>query len=212
MSTGAVVLVIVLVIVVSAAAWFVGQLSRRRRLRERFGPEYDRSVKEADNRRMAERVLTERRKRHASFDLKPLSDSSRERYAQQWTTVQEKFVDQPGEAVVDAEALLHAVLRERGYPTDGFEQQAADLSVQHAPAVDYYRSGHEIRTRHARTGVSTEELRMAMMHYRKIFVSVAGLDSRNRRAEVTEAHQADEVPEARDGHTADQARHSNTNR
>lgn len=209
MSTGAVVLVVVLVIVVIAAAWFVGRLSRRRRLRERFGPEYDRSVKEADNRRMAERVLIERQRRHAGFELKPLSDDARERYAQQWTMVQEKFVDQPGEAVGDAEALLHAVLRARGYPTDGFEQQAADLSVQYAPAVDYYRTGHEIRTRHTRTGVSTEELRMALVHYRKIFVSVAGVDSRNRRAE---AHRPPEVPGARDGHTVDQARHSNNNR
>ena len=51
MSTGAViVLVIVVVLVLAAGAWFVTQQSRSRRLRERFGPEYDRRVKESDDR------------------------------------------------------------------------------------------------------------------------------------------------------------------
>jgi len=184
MSTGAtVLLVIVLVVVIGAAAWFVVQQAKRRRLRERFGPEYDRRIKETDDRRVAERELTELEKRHARFTLTPLSESARMRFVEQWTVVQEQFVDRPGEAVVEAENLVQAVMGERGYPAEGYEQQAADLSVEHATAVDYYRGGHEIRTRHEQAGVSTEELRQALVHYRKVFVSLVGADVEDERPE-----------------------------
>ncbi|HEX2132805.1 MAG TPA: hypothetical protein VHH15_14745 [Actinophytocola sp.] len=175
MSTGAtIVLIVVVVAVVLAAGWFVAQRMRSQRLRSRFGPEYDRRIAETDDRRAAERELAERQKRHAALDLRPLSDGARARYAEQWALVQERFVDQPREAVVEAESLVDAVMRERGYPTDGFDQQAADLSVEHASAVDHYRSGHDIRLRHEQADVSTEELRKALVHYRAVFDSVAG--------------------------------------
>jgi hypothetical protein len=178
MSTGAiVVLVIVVVLVLAAGAWFVMQQSRRRRLQDRFGPEYDRRIEETDDRRVVERELSEREKRHASFELRTLSDSERVQYAERWTVVQEQFVDRPGEAVVAAEQLVYAVMRDRGYPTDGeFEQHASDLSVEHATAVPSLRGGREIRTRHEQSGVSTEELRQALQHYRKIFVSLVGVE------------------------------------
>jgi len=205
MSTGAViVLIIVVVLVVAAAAWLVMEQSRRRRLRQRFGPEYDRRVKETNDRRVVERELTEREKRHAKFDLRPLSDAQRAAYAQQWTVIQEQFVDQPGEAVVAAAQLVESVMRDRGYPTDRFEQQAADLSVEHASVVDFYRGGHDIRTRHEQAGVSTEELRRALKHYRAVFASVAGI-----RDDVTDdvtddrADGVPNVPVARDHREVD---------
>ena len=67
MSTAAIViLVVVLLAVLFAAGWFLGGQARSRRLRNRFGPEYDRHLESAENRRAAERELTEREKRHAS--------------------------------------------------------------------------------------------------------------------------------------------------
>jgi len=180
MSTGAVViLLIVVVLVLAAGAWFVAQQARRRRLRERFGPEYDRRIEESDDRRVAERELAEREKRHARYELRPISDADRARYTEQWTYVQEQFVDQPGEAVGAAEQLVVMVMRERGYPTDNFEQQTADLSVEHAHVLDHYRSGHAIRARHETAGVSTEELRQALTHYREMFHALLG----NRHAD-----------------------------
>jgi hypothetical protein len=91
--------------------------------------------------------------------------------------VQERFVDHPGEAVAEAETLVQSVMRDRGYPTDDFDQQAADLSVEHGKAVPDYRTGHDIRVRHEQGQASTEELRRALVHYRAIFVSVAGIES-----------------------------------
>lgn len=173
MSTAAIViLVVVLLAVLFAAGWFLGGQARSRRLRNRFGPEYDRHLDTAENRRVAERELTEREKRHAKLSLRPLSDTARARYTEQWARVQEHFIDSPAEAVAGAEDLVHTVMRERGYPMEGFEQQAADLSVEHASVVDGYRSAHAIRGRHDQA--DTEELRSALVHYRAIFRELAG--------------------------------------
>jgi hypothetical protein len=226
MSTGATVaLIIVILVVVLAAAWFVWLRMRSNRLRQRFGPEYDRRIEEADDRRAAERELTEREKRHARFELRPLSDDDRGRFAEQWVLVQERFVDRPGEAVSEAETLVHTVMRERGYPTDGFDQQAADLSVEHAGAVPHYRDGHDIKTRHGQAEVSTEELRKALVHYRKVFGELTGIDVDGERAERTQERVAP-AEDRTDGHVdpaqgpvevptnreaADPTRHTNTN-
>ena len=173
MSTGAtIVLVVVLLAAVLVAGWFVVERMRSRSLRARFGPEYDRRINEADNRREAERELNELRRRHTEFNLRPLSDEARARFATQWTQVQERFVDRPGEAVAGAETLVQAVMNERGYPVGEFGRQAEDLSVEHAPAVTQYREGHDILTRHQRSEASTEELRRAMVGYREIFADL----------------------------------------
>jgi len=207
MSTaGTVILIVVLLVVLFAAGWFLGELMRSRRLRNRFGPEYDRSVGAAESRRAAERELTAREKRYAQLKLRPLSDSARAGYTEQWARVQERFVDDPGDTVLEADELVYAVMRDRGYPTDGFEQQAADLSVEHGAVINHYRDGYHIRTRHDRAEATTEDLRQALVHYRKIFQSLVGA-GKAQEPEVEPRHA--EVPEAReaaDDHQVDRSR------
>jgi hypothetical protein len=188
MSTGAtILLVVVLLAVVLAVGWFVGERLRSQKLRNRFGPEYERRVSASDNRRTAERELAELRKRHAEFDLRPLPQDARGRYTEQWTQVQERFVDRPGESVAEAESLVQAVMRERGYPVGDFERQAEDLSVEHAAAVDHYREGHGVLMRHQQSEASTEELRKALVGYREMFAALveSGVDSERRYHDAT---------------------------
>ncbi|MGW0802747.1 hypothetical protein [Nonomuraea sp. NPDC002799] len=163
--------VVVVVVVALAAVGFVvlQQQKRRTHLRERFGPEYERIVAERDNRRDAEQELLSREQRHSELDIRPLTDESRDSYAGRWTEVQERFVDAPGFAVTEADQLVTAVMAERGYPTEDFEQRVSDLSVGHAATLDHYRTAHEISGRAARKEASTEELRQAMVHYRALF-------------------------------------------
>jgi hypothetical protein len=184
MSTAGIVIIVVLVVIVLAVVgWFVAQDRRRRQLRERFGPEYDRTVDEQGNRRDAERELTLREERHAKLDIKPLSNTDRDRYAQQWTLIQQQFVDRPEHAVVEADRLVTVVMGERGYPTEGYHQQVSDLSVRHANTLDHYRSAHAIKTRNDDSRVATEELREAMVHYRSLFEDLleSDVDGRNGR-------------------------------
>lgn len=64
-------------------------------LRERFGPEYDRTVQSHEDRRAAEADLRARERQRAQFDIKPLPEVTRLSFAGEWREVQERFVDQP---------------------------------------------------------------------------------------------------------------------
>jgi hypothetical protein len=183
-----VVIVVVAVAVLGAVIWLVTKEMQRKRLQQRFGPEYDRAVEEKENPRAAQRELAERERRHKELDIRPLSASARERYTREWAQTQEKFVDHPSDAVTEADRLLVSLMAERGYPTEGYEQQVADLSVRHAKTLEHYRAAHA--TQHERTGASTEDLRDAMVHYRTVFEDLLtdGADDHERRADDHDDH------------------------
>jgi hypothetical protein len=166
----AVVAVIVLVLLVSAAL----RSRRTRGLRGQFGTEYDRTVEHLGDRRAGERELVDRQKRHEALDIRPLSAQARERYVQSWQATQTRFVDDPAGAVVEADALVQQVMKERGYPTDDFEQRAADISVEHPELVERYRTAHGIAQSHERGTASTEDLRQSVRHYRSLFEELLG--------------------------------------
>jgi hypothetical protein len=163
------VLIVVAVVVIGLAAYMMASRRRTGALRERFGPEYDKTVDESGGRRAAESELKERVERREDLDIRPLSPAAADRYAGEWRDVQARFVDSPGTAVGEADRLVIAVLRERGYPVDDFEQRAADISVDHADVVENYRAAHGISLANDQGRASTEDLRQAMVHYRTLF-------------------------------------------
>ena len=171
-----VILVIAVVVVLAVAGLLVGRARRKKQLRERFGPEYDRAVGEHGSERDAQRALEGREERRGQLDIRPLEPAERDRYAQAWRETQAQFVDKPSEAIGDAHALVSAVMRERGYPMDDFDQRAADVSVDHPQVVENYRAANAISHRHAQGQSSTEELRRAMVHYRSLFDELLGGD------------------------------------
>ncbi|MET7695895.1 hypothetical protein ABZT06_50005 [Streptomyces sp. NPDC005483] len=170
MSTGTILAIIIPIVVVIAVvavmAWLV---VRRKKLRERFGPEYVRTVEDADSRAAGERELRAREKRHDSLDIKPLDGTVRDRYTRDWTNVQEEFVDRPEDAVHDADRLVTSLMHERGYPTQDFQQQLKDLSVEHGRTLEHYRAAHDVDALSTRHEATTEQLRGAMVHYRALF-------------------------------------------
>ncbi|MEV0326541.1 hypothetical protein AB0H63_08825 [Micromonospora echinospora] len=192
MSPTQVVVIVLVVLVIAAGITLAVTATRRRQLRQRFGPEYDRVVAERASRSEAEKELRERERRHAELTLTPLDPESRARYATAWEEVQLRFVDTPAEAVGDADALVSRLVAERGYPTGDFDQQAAHLSVEHARTLTRYREAHEIHLRNERGEASTEELRQAVVHYRALVADllggepVAAQPPAPRRAEETE--------------------------
>ncbi|MFF3055526.1 hypothetical protein [Streptomyces sp. NPDC057909] len=169
MSTGIIVAIVVVVVVLVALAVIVRLAIRRRHLQERFGPEYERAVEAGDSRTAAERDLRDREQRHDDLDLKPLASTARQQYTQDWSSVQEHFVDRPREAVGEADQLVTRLMKERGYPTEGYEQQVKDLSVEHGRTLAHYRAAHEVNARAGGQQTTTEELRGAMVHYRALF-------------------------------------------
>lgn len=160
-----------MVVVILAAVAFSRRQARLRRaqLQDRFGAEYDRAAHELGSSRKAERELTARARRVERLALRELSGVERTRFASQWSAVQSQFVDDPAMAVRSANELINQAMRARGYPVEGFEQRAADLSVDHAAVIHHYRAARAIAEANHHGRASTEDLRQAMVHYRVLF-------------------------------------------
>ncbi|GAA3206784.1 hypothetical protein [Actinocorallia longicatena] len=183
MSTTIMVVIAVAVLIVVAAVGVFGyERARTQRLRRRFGPEYERTVETAGDRKTAEKELLEREQRHQELDLKDLDPEARERYRREWTGLQEHFVDTPETAVADADRLVTLVMRDRGYPTEGFEERVALLSVDHGRTLDHYHAAHAISERATLKEAGTEDLRQAMVHYRALFEDLLAVPDDERSA------------------------------
>ena len=174
------VLIAAAIVVIAAVAIIVTRSanSRKRteRLKERFGPEYERTVGEAGEQGGAEDELAGRERKRDKLDIIPLSPGAREKYADSWRTVQTAFVDNPSSAVGDADRLVTQVMRDRGYPIDDFDQRAADISVDHPKVVENYRTAHSIYLLQEEGDVGTEDQREAFVHYRALFEKLLETD------------------------------------
>ena len=164
-----IVIAAIVVLVIVVAALVAQRRMRRSRLQDTFGSEYDRTVDDVGKRRRAEAQLADRVDRRERIDVRPLSDAARERYGEEWTALQLRFVDRPDSAVVDADGLVGQVMRERGYPVEDFESQADLVSVDHPDVVEHYRDAHGIYERQRGGTASTEDLRRAVISYRVLF-------------------------------------------
>jgi FtsZ-interacting cell division protein ZipA len=164
-------IVIVAVVAVAAlvAGWLFAERRRRERLRTRFGPEYERTLRDDGDPSRAESVLEHREKRVGKYQIRPLSAEESQRFGQAWRQLQARFVDNPSAAVREADALVTELMTLRGYPMTEFDRRAEDLSVDHPTVIQHYRDAHGIAERDARHAASTEDLRQAVVHYRALF-------------------------------------------
>lgn len=169
MDTLTAVVLVVALLVAGALAWMYLRQRRSGELRSRFGPEYDHVIRERGDRRDAERELKAREKRIDRLTIRPLRPEERTRYAERWKAEQVRFVDEPREAVRNADHLVEEVMKDRGYPVSDFSQRAADVSVDHPHLVENYRSAHDVAERNGRGEALTEDLRHAMLCYRSLF-------------------------------------------
>jgi FtsZ-interacting cell division protein ZipA len=109
---GAIVIVAILVVAVwsSARRHRSEGLQRSEKLREQFGPEYERTLVEKGDTRSAENELTARQDRVSQFDLRHLAADEGQRFNDEWQVVQASFVDDPSTAVHNADALVGRLL------------------------------------------------------------------------------------------------------
>lgn len=161
--------VVVLVLVGLLVGMSLARSKRTERLHDQYGPEYDRTVKTLGDEKKAQAELIERLKHVEALDIRTLTAAERERYLAEWTAIQAKFVDEPGQAIVDADHLIIKVMQARAYPVADFDQRAADISVNYPDLVSNYRAAREIALRNDQHMANTEELRQAMIYYRSLF-------------------------------------------
>jgi len=162
-------IVLVLVVVGAILILVISRRSRSERLHDRFGPEYDHAVEEIGDEKKAQTELEARQKHVEALNIRPLAENERKRYLADWTAVQSKFVDEPGQAIVDADRLIIEVMELRDYPVSDFEQRAADISVNYPSLVSNYRAARLIAIKNQQNQADTEELRQAMIYYRSLF-------------------------------------------
>lgn len=173
-------IIIVVAVLVIAGIILAPILARRNRsqnLRNKFGEEYDHAVQVVGDEKKAQVELEERQKRVKKLNILPLSASDRERYLVDWAAVQSKFVDEPGQAILDADRLIMEVMQLRAYPLSDFDQRAADISVMYPNLVSNYRAARLIAVKNEQQLSDTEELRQAMIYYRSLFEELLSKDT-----------------------------------
>ena len=169
------ILMMILIVAVAVVAVVVFVFWRKRQtdtLRQRYGDEYDRTVGTIGNQRKAEQELMSREKRVEKLEIHPLTAEQIGRFTEAWRVTQAKFVDQPSQAVREADDLVKEVMSARGYPMGDFEQRAADISVHHPRVVGNYRIARDIAAKNRSGKASTEDLRQAVVAYRELFVDL----------------------------------------
>jgi transposase InsO family protein len=204
MATWAWILIAVAIAVVVASLVMLALRERRTtRLRRRFGAEYERTLQDRDNRRMAEADLRNRQKQRKRLDIRPLAEPARTRFVNDWRQLQGQFVDQPATTVVAADGLVYRVMSERGYPVENFEEQAKLISVDHPSVVENYRFAHRICEQARSEQADTEDLRTALLRYRSLFDDLLRPDqvATGRGSEPSAGWAAD--PSAEPRHAAD---------
>jgi hypothetical protein len=200
MSTGAIIGIIIAVIVVVAVVVAAAAQLRRTRTRRQFGPEYDRLAQEIGPRK-ADAELSARRRRVDALDIHPLSAQQQASYSGDWAVIQERFVDAPADAVTSADALIWAVMRDRGYPANDRTASTEALSVHHARSFEGYRQSQDVPTASA----STEQLREALIRYRALFEDLTGQQAGPGQPASDRAAEPG-VPVTADGQAATQGR------
>jgi hypothetical protein len=171
MNTTYLIITVVLVVVIIGAILMpiFARRKRSQRFQNKYGPDYDHTVQTMGNEKKAQTEMDDRQKHVEALNIRPLSDSEREGYLAEWTAIQAKFVDQPGQATIEADHLIMKVMQMRAYPVSDFEQRAADVSINYPALVSNYRAAREIASKNEHHQASTEELRQALIYYRSLF-------------------------------------------
>jgi len=167
-TTEIVVIVVALLILAALVAWYVARRQRSKKLRSRFGPEYQHAVNQLGRAR-AEQDLRRRAERVDKFHIRRLSEEDRNHFAELWRRTQTGFVDDPPHSIAEADRIVCQLMEARGYPVADFERRAADLSVDHPMVVRYYRAAHAVALRLEQGQAGTEDLRQALVNYRELF-------------------------------------------
>jgi hypothetical protein len=172
--------IVIVGLVLGLVAWAYTTRRRRVNLRERFGPEYDRTVRVVGPAH-APSVLRERAERVSRFNLHKLTQDQADAFAREWRRVQARFVDNPDAAVGEADQLVAQVMTARGYPLEDFDRRADDVSVDHPVVVQNYRTARALALRRQRGEAGTEEMRQAVVNYRALFDELLEVDTRDAR-------------------------------
>ncbi|WP_051944173.1 hypothetical protein [Streptacidiphilus rugosus] len=163
--------VVALVAVVAVAICAVVTVRSRsgsRRLRERFGAEYETALTaHQGNARRAERALRERERRLDAVPLRAPDAAGAEQVRSRWRGLQRQFVDAPAAVLGCAVEALEELLDDMGLPADREDRQAV-LRFRGEEVLRRYQQAHGVAARADGGTASTEELREGFLSARSV--------------------------------------------
>lgn len=165
--------VVAVVAVVAVGAWLILRRPRKVDAQDAVGPGHEpvheRAADAVVRRREAERVLADRQQRPQTLTIRPLTETSRQRYLSAWEGVQSRFVERPVLALSEADTIVQQLLGERGLPTEAPGSPAKMLSAEQMQVLDSFRAGRAIEQANTSTHSDTEQVRQGMVHFRSVF-------------------------------------------
>jgi hypothetical protein len=176
-TTTLILVAIVFLIVGGLLGMALFRVQRSKRLKDRFGPEYERAVKRIGDKRQAEEELEGRLAHVQNLNIRSLTAEEVNRFALDWQAIQTEFVDSPLSSIQKANRLIREVMATRDYPVEDFEQRAADISVDYPDLVTHYRELHAIARKSEEEEIGTEVMRQAMVHGRELFEQLIRADA-----------------------------------
>ena len=108
---------ILIIILIGVALYVQRRKQRTAALRQRFGSEYERTVREHGSVNKAQAKLEDREARVERLNIRALGATERERFVADWQSVQSHFVDRPKNP------------GHRGRPADLIADAGARLSI-----------------------------------------------------------------------------------
>jgi hypothetical protein len=166
---------VVILALVATVAWLIYRNNQSKRLKQRFGAEYNQAVTDHGGRAKAESELKAREARVDRLTIVPLAAPEAARFSRAWQALQSRFVDNPTGVLVEADQLVRDLMVKLGYPMADFAHRAADISVDHPGVVENYRAAQATALREQRGEADTEELRKGVVHYRALFEELLGV-------------------------------------
>jgi hypothetical protein len=154
---------------IGIAIWSIYRNKQSKKLQDRFGPQYGRTVENLGRPPKAESEPKARERRVERLDIRSLTPPEAARFMRSWNGLQGRFINNSQNVVTQADQLVREVMLRRGYPMGDFQHRAADISVDHPAVVQNYQAAQAIAVRTERGQANTEELRQAVAHYRALF-------------------------------------------
>lgn len=169
------VLIALAVLIVGAIVWGVVASKRRRseqqQLQQRYGAEYERTVAEHRSTRAAVADLRQREERRGELDLHTLNDADRDLVRHHMATAQFRFVEDPADAILQAQRVTAEALRAKGYPMADDRDEAVRLF-----SVDHPEHAGTVRTLlDGRHDGDSEHMRRLFLATRKVLQDVTGV-------------------------------------
>ncbi len=119
--------------------------------------------------RQAREELAERLRRYGELELTRLAPDRREALTERWKEIQYRFLEDPAYSVREAEHVVEVVMRERGYPSGGFDVRVCALSVKRPDVAVRYREAYAAYRSVEGGEVAVGPMFEAMVRYREVF-------------------------------------------